>query len=167
MVRIERVLFRRDHDRDREDPQTPLEGYQLLWADGQPAAVGIEAFCTVGQRLLGLGRYLAGRREAAVELLCFPLSHREANFTRLPGTRIRRFCLRRTGRVGRIHFIDGTPTTIVFDLDRDEPRALAWIGLAALADGQEAWFDIGARSADAAPPCPTAGFETAYPASVN
>ena len=102
IVRTERFLLRRDPSRDRQDQQIHFEGYQVLWPDGQPVAVGIEAFCTIGQRLLGLGRYLAGRPQVVVEMLCFPLPDREANLTRVPGTRLRRLCLRRTGSQGQI-----------------------------------------------------------------
>jgi hypothetical protein len=94
---------------------------------------------------------LEGRRERLLELLSFHLSHREDDLTRLPGLRVRRFCLRREGTQGRIHFLDGTPTAIVFDLDQDEARVLNWLGLTRLRDGEELWFDITARPAQTAP----------------
>jgi hypothetical protein len=72
-------------------------------------------------------------------------SDRQAPFNRLPGHRVRRLCLRRTGRQGCLHFLDGTPTTIVLDLDRDEPRLLDWFGLPDLGDGESRWFDLAAR----------------------
>jgi hypothetical protein len=153
MARTLRVLFRRDPSRDRHDQDIPFEGYQVLWPDGFPVAVGFDAFCKHGQRLMGLGRHLAGCPEKLVDMMCFPLADREDDLTRLPGARVRRFCLRRTGHQGRIHFLDGTPTAIVFDLDSDEERVLRWIGLGEMRDGQECWLDLAARPADTpAPP---------------
>jgi hypothetical protein len=148
MARTLEVLFRRDPSKDRQREQVRYEGYQVLWPDGQPVAVGLDAFCQHGQRLLGLGRHLAGCRERLLELICFPLHCREDDLTRIPGHRIRRFCLERHGRNGRIHFLDGTPTDIVFELGRDEPRVLHWIGLTHLRDGESQWFDLAARAVD-------------------
>ncbi len=138
--------------RDRAEDQIRYEGYDFLWPDGRPAAVGLTALCTHGQRLLGLGRHLAGARERLVDLIVFPLPDREASLTRLPGHRVRRFFLQRDGRQGRLHFLDGTPTTVVFDLDRDEAPVLHWIGLPALDDGEREWFDLAARPVELAAP---------------
>jgi hypothetical protein len=110
MHRALTVLFRRDPSRDRRDGPIPFEGYAICWPDGTPVAVGLEAFCLHGQRLLSLGRHLAGRPERLLELICVPLRGREDDLTRLPGHRVRRFCLRRQGACGRLHFLDGTPT---------------------------------------------------------
>ena len=142
------VLLRRDPSRDRRESRIAFEGYEILWPDGRPISVAFDAFCRQGQRLLGLGRYLTGSQERVIDLVCTPLAGREAPFTRLPGHRVRRLCLRRTGRHGRLYFLDGTPTTIVLDLDRDEPRLLQWFGLPSLGDGESRWFDLAARSVE-------------------
>ena len=98
---------------------------------------------------------------------CFPLADRDDDLNRLPGHRVRRFCLRRSGMQGRVHFLDGTPTAIVLDLLRDERKVLDWIGLTRLADGGELWFDLAARPADAAPPVhPLTGQPVPYDAPV-
>lgn len=143
------VLFRRDPSRDRQRDNIHFEGYQVLWPDGREVTVGLDALCKHGQRLLGLGRHLAGCRERLIELIFFPLSSREDNLTRLPGHRVRRFCLKRQGSCGRVHFLDGTPTDTVFAMDRDEPRVLEWSGLPHLGDGENQWFDLAARAVDA------------------
>jgi hypothetical protein len=109
-------------------------------------SVGFDAFCKQGQRLLGLGRHLNGCQEKLVDMIYFPLAGLEDHLTRLPGHRVRRFCLRRTDRQGRLHFLDGTPTAIVLDLDRDDARVLDWIGLPTLRDGESGWFDLAART---------------------
>ncbi|HTU88968.1 MAG TPA: hypothetical protein VMF69_02625, partial [Gemmataceae bacterium] len=70
------------------------------------------------------------------------------SLTRLPGHRVRRFSLQREGRQGRLYFFDGTPTTVVFDLDHDEAPVLHWIGLPSLHDGERQWFDLAARPAE-------------------
>jgi hypothetical protein len=144
MSRTLTILFRRDPSKDRSREDIDYEGYEALWPDGLPVATGLDAFCRHGQRLLGLGRHLAGRRERLIQMTCFPLSGRDDDLNRLPGHRVRRFFIERTGRVGRIHFLDGTPTTTVFEMGRDEPRVLHWIGLTSMVDGERQWFDLAA-----------------------
>jgi hypothetical protein len=151
MERTLRLLLQRDPARDRHD-LVALEGYTVRWPDGRPLSVGFDAFCKQGQRLLGLGRHLNGCRERLVDLLCFPLAGREEHITRLAGHRVRRFCLRRSGRQGRLHFLDGTPTAILLDLDHDEPRLLEWFGLPSLTDGESRWLDLAARGVEPAAP---------------
>ena len=150
MSRTLRVLCRRDSARDRVEETIHYEGYELFWPDGRPVAVGLTAFCKHGQRLLGLGRHLAGLRERLLDLIVFPLPDGEASLTRLPGHRVRRFSIQREDRRGRLYFLDGTPTTVVFDLDRDEAPVLHWIGLPALHDGERQWFDLAARPVEPA-----------------
>ena len=152
MPRTLTVLFRRDPRRDSRRGDVAYEGYQMLWPDGRRVAVGIEGFCQRGQRLLGLGRYLAGLPERLIELECYPLADVEEPLTRLPGSRVRRLFLERTGIHGRLHFLDGTPTALVFDLARDEPCVLDWIGLPTLGDGQRQWLDLAARAVESASP---------------
>jgi hypothetical protein len=139
------MLFRREPSRDRVEDDIPFEGYHVLWPDGRAVAVGLSAFCKHGQRLLGLGRHLAGAPERLVDLILFPLPDKEAALTRLPGHRVRRFSIKRQGRQGQLYFLDGTPTTVVFDLDHDEAAVLHWVGLPALRDGERQWFDLAAR----------------------
>ena len=58
------VLFRRDPTRDRHAAISTLRATSMLWEDGRPILLGLNAFCYHGQRLLGLGQHLAGRRDA-------------------------------------------------------------------------------------------------------
>lgn len=148
MSRTLTLLFRRDPSRDRETGMIRFEGYAPLWPDGRPVAVGLDAFCKHGQRLLGLGKHLAGCNEKLVKLVCLPLSGREDDLNRIPGYRVRRFYLMRTGLIGRLHFMDGTPTASVFELGRDDPRVIHWVGLNNLEEGEAAWFDIAAVEVD-------------------
>jgi hypothetical protein len=53
--------------------------------------------------------------------------------------------------VGRIHFIDGTATEVVFVLGKDERRVVEWIGLNDLADGGIRWMDVAARPLEPSP----------------
>lgn len=148
MSRSLTVLFRRDPSRDRQHNKIHFEGYQVLWPDGQEVTVGLDALCKHGQRLLGLGKHLAGCSERLIELIFYPLRSREDHLTRIPGHRVRRFCLKREGQRGRIHFLDGTPTETVFEMDRDEPRVLWWTGLPDLDEGEHQWFDLAARAVE-------------------
>jgi hypothetical protein len=142
------ILFRRDPSRDRQRGAISFEGYQIFWPDGARVDLGFDSFCQHAQRLLGLGRHLAGHRERLVELLCFPLPSRDQDMTKLPGYRVRRFHLRRNGCFGRIHFIDGTPTEAVSEIARDDRRILDWIGLTSLPPQGDLWFDLAARPVD-------------------
>jgi hypothetical protein len=151
MKRSLTVLFRRDPSRDRQRDKIHFEGYQVLWPDGQEVTVGLDALCKHGQRLLGLGKHLAGCSERLIELIFYPLRGREDHLTRIPGHRVRRFCLKREGRRGRVHFLDGTPTETVFEMDRDEARVLEWTGLPDLSEGEHQWFDLAARAVEATP----------------
>ena len=151
MARRLKVLFRRDPSRDRQDDRIHYEGYKFLWPDGRSLGVSFDALCKHGQRLFGLGRHLGGRAELFVEMLCCPLNGIEDDLTRIPGARVRRFYIVRAGKLGRLHFMDGTPTTILLDLERDEWPVLHWIGMDVLADGEQAWFDLAARPIDAVP----------------
>ncbi len=146
MPRTLTILFRRDCSRDRQTSNIDYEGYELLWPDGRPVAVGLEAFCRHGQRLLGLGRHLGSCTEKLIELAVYPLQGREDDLTRIPGSRVRRFFLERQGNFGRLHFMDGTPTAAVFHADEDEPRVLDWLGLPSLHDGGRLWFDLAVRA---------------------
>lgn len=148
MSRSLSVVFRRDPSRDRQHDRIEFEGYQPFWPDGRQVAVGLDAFCKHGQRLLGLGKHLAGCREKLITLVYLPLAGREDPLNRLPGHRVRRFFIERHGQVGRIHFMDGTPTTITFEIGRDEPKVLHWVGLPTLSDGDRQWFDLAAVAAE-------------------
>jgi hypothetical protein len=148
MSRTLRVLFRRDPSKDRVCGQIHFEGYKIHWPDGRAVAIGLDGFCRHGQRLLGLGRYLAGCTERLIEMIIFPLHDIEDDLTRIPGHRVRRFYLQRQGQRGRVHFMDGTPTDTVFEIGRDEGRVLHWIGLTSLPDGARQWFDLAARAVE-------------------
>jgi hypothetical protein len=144
MSRTLTLLFRRDPSRDRETGKIHFEGYTPHWPDGKPVAVSLDAFCKHGQRLLGLGKHLAGCKEKLVKLVCLPLTGRDDDLNRIPGYRVRRFFLVRTGSMGRLHFMDGTPTASTFELGRDDPRVIHWVGLNTIEDGETLWFDLAA-----------------------
>ena len=138
------IVFRRDPAKDKHRENIHYQGYQPYWPDGRTVGIGVDAFCKHGQRLLGLGKHLEGLDERLIKLVCLPLSGRDDDLNRIPGHRVRRFFIERQGTVGRIHFLDGTPTSIVFEIGRDEPRVLHWIGLPSIEDGETLWFDIAA-----------------------
>src|SRR5215213_6272311 len=154
MSRTLTLLFRRDPSRDRETEVAHFEGYRILWPDGRPVAIGLDAFCKHGLRLFGLGKHLAGCQEKLIKMICFHLESREDDLNRIPGHRVRRFFIERQGNGGRIFFMDGTPTTIHFEVDRDEPQVLDWLGLPSLKDGERQWFDLAATDLQTALPAP-------------
>ena len=152
MSRKLQLLFRRDPTRDRQEGKIHYEGYEILWPDERPVALGLEALCKHGQRLFSLGRHLSGCRERLLDLLCFHLAGPEDGLTRLPGHRVRRFYIERHGRQGRVHFFDGTPTAVVLEMGQDEPHVLQWVGLTELRDGERQWFDLAAQPTHATAP---------------
>src|SRR5436305_1410563 len=101
MSRKLQLLFRRDPTRDRQEGKVRFEGYEILWPDGRTVALGLEGLCLHGQRLLSLGRHLAGCRERLIDLICFPLAGPDDALARLPGHRVRRFYIEPHGRPGR------------------------------------------------------------------
>lgn len=130
----------------RKDGSDPTK-YQALWPDRTSMGPGLsECFPTSKhfQRILGLPRILQGFAEKLVELRFFPLDSRDDDLHRIPGYRVRRFYLSRTGQVGRIHFMDGTPTDASYEIGHVDERFLLWLGLRDLADGQIQWFDLAA-----------------------
>ncbi len=145
MYRSITVLFQRDASRDRWRDRLQFAGYRLLWPDRREVDVGLDAFCRYGQRLLGLDRHLAGVSERLIEILCFPISEPEGPMSRLPGHRVRRFFLHRSGPRGRLYFLDGTATEVEFVLGRDEPAVMRWIGLADAPDPARLCIDLAAR----------------------
>jgi hypothetical protein len=149
MARTLKVIFRRDPGKDRSREKIDYEGYEVLWPDGRRVACALDAFCRHGQRLLGLGRHLKGCTERMVDLIFFPLKDRDDELVRIKGCRVRRFFLKRQGRQGRIHFLDGTPTAIVFYMD-DEAPVVNWCGLPSIPDGGDLWFDLAARPSEPA-----------------
>ncbi len=148
MARTLTILFRRDPSGDRLDQEIKFEGYRPYWPDGTAVAVGLDAFCKYGVRLLALGKHLEGRRERLISLVCLPLTGADDAYSRLPGHRVRRFFIERSGSIGRLHFLNETPTRVTFEIGRDEPRVLRWIGLTQLTDGDRLWFDLAAKPVD-------------------
>ena len=150
MSRTLTLLFRRDPSRDRHTDKVHFEGYEPLWPDGRPVSIGVDAFCKHGQRLLGLGKCLAGCKEKLVKMVLFPLRGVDDDLNRIPGYRVRRFYMALTGAIGRLHFMDGTPTVATFDVQQDDPRILRWFGLNEMSDGEILWFDLAAVAMDEA-----------------
>jgi hypothetical protein len=151
MSRTLTLLFRRDPFRDRQTGNVDLEGYEILWPDGRPVSIGVDGLCKHGQRLLGLGKRLAGCEEKLVKMVLFPLCDGNDDMNRIPGYRVRRFYIERNGSIGRIHFMDGTPTVATFNAYNDDPRIITrnWLGLTEMRDGDVFWFDLAAVAADA------------------
>ena len=77
-----------------------------------------------------------------------PLPGRDCDLNRMPGFRVRRMFVERNGQIGRFHFLDGTPTSIVFEIGKDETPILNWVGLPSLDDGEQQWFDLAAMPAE-------------------
>jgi peptidoglycan/LPS O-acetylase OafA/YrhL len=140
------ILFQRDPSRDRQEGHVQFTGYKILWPAGGPVGVALDAFCTRGQRLLGLDHVLAGHQERLIDVLCFPREGRDDHLVKIPGHRVRRFCLVRWGHRGRLHFLDGTPTETTFEIGRDDDRVLDWIGINHVAEGGRQWVDIAAQA---------------------
>lgn len=145
MNRTIRMLFRRDPTRDGELNNVAMAGFELLWPDRRPVHFGLGNFCRQSQRILRIEHLVSPTEERAMEWVQFPLHSCEEPMTRLPGVRVRRFVIRRKGNVGRLHLVNGQPTEVTFEIGRDEPRVVDWVGLSRLRDGEELWFDFAVR----------------------
>jgi hypothetical protein len=141
------ALFRRNPVSDGQKERINYEGYRIHWENGDPASLGLERFCQLGCRLLGLGRKMRDKNEQLVELGVHPVDSLESPITPVEkGTRCRRFYLERQSALGRLYFFNGSETEIVFDLERDDPRVLEWLGLPDVADGSRLWLDLSAQT---------------------
>lgn len=149
MARTLTLMFRRDPSKDRLEEKIPFEGYKILWPDGTPAELAIDALCKHGQRLLGLGKYLQGCTEKMIDMKFYPLSGKDAPLTRLPGHRVRRFYLHKQNNDGRVHFFDGTPTSVVTQIGGDEIEVVEWLGLDTMKENEIQWFDLAATPSEA------------------
>lgn len=138
------ILLRRDPTKDYERGTVHYQGYNPHWPDGSPLGVALDTLCQHGQRLLGLGKHLANCDERLIKMVLHPLNSMDDQLTKIPGYRVRRFYMQRTGNQGCMHFFDGTPTTAVFDVEKDEMKVLRWLGLDRMKDGEQFWFDLAA-----------------------
>ena len=100
---------------------------------------------SAAERLIGLDRHMIGHEARLIKMICAPVQSENDNIVRVAGHRVRRFFLERKDRLGRLYFMNGTATETVFDLDRDDPQILDWIGLTLLDDGDRQWLDLVAR----------------------
>ena len=149
MARTLTLMFRRDPSKDRLEEKIPFEGYNILWPDGTAAELAIDALCKHGQRLLGLGKYLQGCNEKMIDMKFFPLKGKDDPLTRILGHRVRRFYLHKLDNSGRVHFFDGTPTSVVTVIGRDEIEVVNWLGLGTMTENEIQWFDLAATPSEA------------------
>ena len=149
MARTLTLMFRGDPSKDRLEEKIPFEGYNILWPDGTAAELAIDALCKHGQRLLGLGKYLQGCNEKMIDMKFFPLKGKDDPLTRIPGHRVRRFYLHKQDNSGRVHFFDGTPTSVVTVIGRDEIEVVDWLGLGTMTENEIQWFDLAATPSEA------------------
>jgi len=141
------ALFRRYTQGDERKDRINYEGYRIHWANGEPASLGLDRFCQLGCRLLGLGRKMRNQNEQLVEIGVHPLDGLDAPLTQLgQGIRCRRFYFMREGQRARLYFFNGTETEVTFDLEKDEPRVLDWLGVADMEEGEQFWLDLSAQT---------------------
>lgn len=141
--RILTLLFERDTSVDHEKGTIQYSGFRFYWPNGQPVRTALDKFCQRGVRFLFGRKGLEGTGRL-LSLVCLPIDGMDAPLPELPpGIRSRRFFLLRIGQQGILHFFNGTPTDVVFEVGKDDPTVLEWIGLTqALADNARAWFDL-------------------------
>ncbi len=145
-VRRLTVLLQRNAKHDGESDRVRYEGYRTCWPNGQELSVGVQRFCQQGCRLL-LGRKARNGDAHLVELGVHPVDGLEAPLTQVgQGMRCRRFYLDHESGRARMFFFNGSPTDVEFDLERDEPVVIRWLGLDQVKDGDRLWFDLSARS---------------------
>jgi hypothetical protein len=52
----------------------------------------------------------------------------------------------RRGDAIRLHFLDGTPTEVVFHDALDEPSVLRWLQVERMSPGEPFWFDLASQT---------------------
>lgn len=147
-----RILLERRRERDQSNGLAVFTGFDICYPDGQPISVGLRRFCLVGTRLL-LGKARVDR--ALVRLTLYPVASLEATMTRPGrGVRCRRFYTLRNGNEIRLHFLDGTPTEVVFNDRLDDPVVLHWLRSGHIRPDTPFWFDLASQLEG---DCPLAG----------
>ena len=136
-----RIILQRRREHDHSNDRIVFTGFDICHPDGRPVSVSISRFCQQGTRLL-LGRARDIDR-ALVRITLFPVAERESDLTRLGrGVRCRRFYALRTGDEVRFHFLDGTPTDMVFHDHLDDCVVLDWLRADYILPGIPFWFDL-------------------------
>jgi hypothetical protein len=139
-----RILLVRRRESDQSNGLAVFTGFDICYPDGQPISVGLRRFCHVGTRLL-LGRARDVDR-ALVRITLYPVASLEATLTRPEsGVRCRRFYALRNGNEIRLHFLNGTPTEVVFDDRKDDPVVLHWLRSSHIRPDTPFWFDLASQ----------------------
>jgi hypothetical protein len=139
------VLFQRRPRPEQVCGREAFSEFDLFWPDGRPVNLGQSRFCSIGSRLL-LGRRYEGKT-ALIRLTIQPVAGLNAALTRLSGgVRCRRLYAVRRGDAIRLHFLDGTPTEVVFHDTIDEPSVLCWLQVERMSPGEPFWFDLASQA---------------------
>jgi hypothetical protein len=141
------LLLGRRRELDQSKDRIVFTGFDVCHPDGRPMSVGINRFCQQGTRLLlGRARHLD---RALVRMTIFPVTGLNAPLTRVSrGVRCRRLYALRTGDEIRFHFLDGTPTEMVFQDRLDDRAVLDWLRAAWICPGIPFWFDLACEVED-------------------
>lgn len=139
------VRFQRRPEAEHADDHVASLDYDISWPDGRPVQTGLSRFCNFGSRLLLGRRYEGGT--ALVRLIVHPVPGLEATLTRPGGgVRCRRLYALRRGDSIRLHFLDGRPTEVIFEADKEEPPVLRWLQADRMQPGEAFWFDLGSET---------------------
>jgi hypothetical protein len=135
------VFLRRRQELDQRNNRIVFTGFDICHPDGRPVSVSMHRFCQQGTRLLwGRARQVD---RALVRITLFPVAELEAALTRPGrGVRCRRFYALRKADEIRLHFLDGTPTEMVFHDRSDDPAVLYWLRADHIRSGIPFWFDL-------------------------
>lgn len=139
------VQFKRNENFDTQKENIEYSGFDFFWQDGTPIKTGLDKFCQKGIKLF-LGKNGLNQPNQLLEITVLPINSKDDP---LPKTncRSRRFYIKRENKKGIIHFMNNTPTDIIFNEEIDEPEVLNWIGLTPeLKD--VAWFDVVVKPVD-------------------
>lgn len=135
------VRFVRDATKDAEKGDIQYSGFTFTWPDGRPIQTGLEKLCQRGTKLF-FGKEGLQKDTALLKIVSVPVNEQDP-ITKIPATKVRRFYLLRQGDLGTVYFMQGIITDVVFDVTKEEPEVLQWIGLTPeLKDGDKYWFDI-------------------------
>jgi hypothetical protein len=139
------VQFKRNENYDAQKENIEYSGFDFLWQNGTPIKTGLDKFCQRGIKLF-LGKNGLNQPNQLLELTVISINSENDP---LPKTncRSRRFYIKRENEKGIIHFMNGTPTDVIFNEEIDEPEVLNWIGLTPKLKNI-AWFDMVVKTVD-------------------
>jgi hypothetical protein len=133
--------LRRNTHNDGACDNATYTGFDIFWEDGRPVQTSMARMCGIAVRHI-FGHQIPSGDLFPVQFHIVPQENPYSPRLALPRRfKPRRVYFQRLGPTAVLHLANGYRTDVVFH-EEDDPRMLQWVGLAALADGEQQWVDL-------------------------